>query len=84
MNKLIIDLESGFIYAYDTDSTKNLFQCCLKERKDGRGYKKEISVIDSGWNDGICGDYNNSIDATEETFFEFISIARKNGIVISE
>jgi hypothetical protein len=36
----------------------NTLQCCLVERKDRRGFKKEIKRADTGVDDGICGDVN--------------------------
>jgi hypothetical protein len=77
------DLENGFVFATDFFDKENYFQACLELKKDGNGYKKEINSGDSGWDDGLCGDYNKSIGvATEEHYAEFLKLARKCGIKV--
>ena len=80
---LVIDLENGFAYASDDSELENYFQACLIARKDGNGYTKQISRDDCGWNDGICGDYNDSIGAcNHEHFDEFLTLARRFGVLV--
>jgi hypothetical protein len=78
------DTETGFAYAGKTEQ-ENLFQVCLMRRKDDTGYKKEIKESDSGYSEGICGDYNENLydDAIHDVFVNFIKLARSSGIKIS-
>ena len=56
-NLIIEDsLKSGFVHILTDDNLT--IQCCLEQRKDGKGYKKQIDATDCGENDGICGDVN--------------------------
>lgn len=86
-NEFLIDydLEYGFAFLQNTELDKTVFQVCLVERKDGKGYKKAILENDCGWNDGICGDLNfthstrETIEIVKDFFF---TEARKAGIKI--
>ena len=49
-------LKYGFVHILTSDILT--IQCCLKPRKDGKGFKKAINRFDSGIDDGICGDVN--------------------------
>ena len=57
-NNLDIELalKYGFVHILTSDNLT--IQCCLEQRKDGKGFKKAINRYDSGINDGICGDVN--------------------------
>ena len=80
---VVIDLEDGFIFATHGMESENHFQACLMVRKDGKGYKKQIDKNDCGWDDGICGDYNESIGAnTENHLNEFLNLAKKSGVLV--
>ncbi len=81
--QLYLDLDFGFAYAGKTEA-ENLFQVCLMLRKDGKGYKKTIKKSDSGYNDGICGDYNENLYSSniENVYKQFIIFARKKGVNI--
>jgi len=79
------DIENGFAFLWNDGLDKPVFQVCLVQRKDGKGYKKAIQKNDCGWNDGICGDLNfaNSVSETIEIVKEFFfTEARKAGIKI--
>lgn len=83
--ELNYDLEAGFVWA-EVDGN-NVFQACLNARVDGKGFKKEISYSDNGFNDGVCGDYNQSVwgsdwDLISSAKNEFIKLASKNGFRI--
>ena len=49
-------LKYGFVHILTSDNLT--IQCCLEQRKDGKGFKKAINKYDCGINDGICGDVN--------------------------
>jgi len=51
-----VNTEYGFAHIVTSDELT--IQCCLKQRKDENGHKKEISKSDCGENDGICSDIN--------------------------
>ena len=73
--------EYGFAHIELNDG--NIVQCCLEERRDGNGFKREIVVDDAGENDGICGDVNQTAFkkyGQSECFSLLISTAKKNGI----
>ena len=57
-------------------------QCCLNQRNDENGYKKEINIDDCGYDWGSCGDYTSLIpeEIAEKAFKLMISQARKEGI----
>ena len=57
-NNLDIELalKYGFVHILTSDNLT--IQCCLEQRKDGKGFKKSINKYDSGINDGICSDVN--------------------------
>lgn len=79
------DLENGFAFLWNDELDKNVFQVCLVQRKDGKGYRKAILESDCGWNYGICGDLNfaNSTIGTVEIVKEFFfTEARKAGMKI--
>ena len=80
---LFVDTESGFAYAGKTD-TENLFQVCLMERKDGKGYRKAIKRDNSGYNDGVCGDYNENQYPVglDNVYSKFTTFARSMGMKI--
>jgi hypothetical protein len=83
MDGFFLDTQNGFCAAELADGY--LFQACLVQRKDKKGYKKEISG-EAGWNDGICGDVNTKHRDWEEgriAFVEFRSVCRKNGVKVS-
>jgi hypothetical protein len=85
MNKateVSVNLEYGFAHAHDGDENNNFFQVCLQQRKDKKGYKKSIKSDDSGWDWGLCGDYNDSVGATEKDYKAFLNLARKCGIKV--
>jgi len=80
-NNINIDLYNGFAFATDEAENENYFQVCLSVRKDGQDYKKEIAYDDCGWNDGLCGDHNESVNScTENHLKEFLTLARKCGV----
>ena len=81
-NEISLDLKLGFAWAHDGDESKNFFQVCIQQRKDLNGFKKEISSSDCGWDDGLCGDYNDSIGATKEDLRAFLKLAKKSGIKV--
>lgn len=81
------DLQHGFSWIVISDNDRDLtVQCCLKQRKDGNGYKKEINAGDCGHNWGICGDVN---EVAFEKFGEnrcmkaLFAKSRENGIKIN-
>lgn len=79
------NLEYGFAFLQNNELDKTVFQVCLVERKDGKGYRKAILESDCGWNDGICGDLNfaNSTSETVEIVKDFFfTEARKVGFKI--
>lgn len=79
------DLEYGFAFLQNNELDKTVFQVCLLQRKDGKGYRKAILESDCGWNDGICGKLNfaNSTIETVEIVKEFFfTEARKVGMKI--
>ncbi|WP_087546738.1 hypothetical protein [Acinetobacter sp. WCHA39] len=51
------DLDTGFFWI-EFENGKSL-QCCLKLRKDLKGYKKEIVKNDNGSCEGLSGDNND-------------------------
>ena len=57
-NNLDIELalKYGFVHILTSDNLT--IQCCLEQRKDGKGFRKSINKYDCGINDGICGDVN--------------------------
>lgn len=79
------DLEDGFAFLWNDELDKNVFQVCLVQRKDGKGYRKAIRESDCGWNEGICGGLNFA-SSTGETIkivkAFFFTEARKAGIKI--
>ena len=79
------DIENGFAFLWNDELDKPVFQVCLVQRKDGKGYRKAIRESDCGWDEGICGDFNffNSTSETIEIVKEFFfTEARKAGIKI--
>lgn len=79
------DLEYGFAFLQNNELDKTVFQVCLVQRKDGKGYRKAILESDCGWNDGICGDVNFTYSARETIEIVkdfFFTEARKAGIKI--
>ena len=74
--ELELDLEYGFAWAVHEET--NLFQVCLVARKDGKGFKKEIDGRDCGWNDGLCGDHNQTDDPAN--LQAFLKLARAHGV----
>lgn len=78
-----VDLINGFIYATDQHGIDNYFQACIVIDDCGTKYKRVIDSDDCGYDWGICGDYNASINAdTEQHLREFLHLAKKNGIKI--
>jgi hypothetical protein len=79
------DLESGFVWAEGEQSNSNLFQACLVQRVDGKGYKKEINCDDSGYDWGLSADHNGSVEYSdyEASHQVFIKACRKAGFKIS-
>ena len=79
------DLENGFAFLWNDELDKPVFQVCLVQRKDGKGYRKAILERDCGWNEGICGGLNFT-NSTGETIkivkAFFFTEARKAGIKI--
>ena len=79
------DLENGFAFLWNDERDQAVFQVCLVQRKDGKGYRKAILESDCGWNYGICGDLNfthsniGTVEIVKEFFF---TEARKAGIKI--
>lgn len=77
-----VDLESGFVWAVN-DKEQNLFQACLMQRIDGKGFKKQIDSSDCGHDDGICGDYNSDYnDDLDESLKELLKLCRKSGVKV--
>lgn len=78
------DLYSGFFWI-EFENEKSL-QCCLSQRKDLKGYKKEIDSNDNGSHWGISGDNNEWALGETQDFGEINNIlyreARKLGIKI--
>lgn len=76
-------LESGFAHIV-TDSDLSV-QCCLEQRLDGKGYKKQIDSADCGETDGICGDVNEkafSKYGKEKCMKKLFSEMRKIGVSV--
>jgi hypothetical protein len=49
------DTDSGFAWInFKHDDEHYEFNCCLKSRKDGKGFMKEVSRNDTGSYDGMC------------------------------
>ncbi len=78
------DLENGFVWAESEADYSNLFQACLVQRVDGKGFKKEINASDSGYDEGLCADYNESLGYSdlESCHTVFIKSCRKAGITV--
>ena len=51
------DLQNGFFWV-EFEGTDRSLQCCLMERKDGKGFRKAIDSIDCAYDWGINGDVN--------------------------
>jgi hypothetical protein len=55
------DLEEGFAWAESDVANSNLFQVCLVQRIDKKGFKKEIEYDNDGYLEGCCSDHNESL-----------------------
>lgn len=80
-----IDTENGFAHIVTEDELT--IQCCLVERVDYNGYKKEIDVFDCGENDGICGDVNRAafeIYGKDQCMDALFYQMRKIGVVVKK
>lgn len=78
-----VNTEDGFAYVITSDDLT--IQCCLKQRKDEKGYKKEISKSDCGATDGLCGEANEKAFKRygEEECMKFLfSIMRTLGVKV--
>ena len=78
------DLDLGFFWI-EFENGKSL-QCCLNQRKDLKGYKKEIDSNDNGSHWGLSGDNNEWALGEDQDFGEINNLlhreARKLGIKI--
>ena len=75
-------LEFGF-FSLEIDGIS--IQCCLQERKDGKGYKKVIDIADCGYDWGMCGKINQEAFKTfgkEKSLMILIKEARKSGFKV--
>jgi hypothetical protein len=79
------DLENGFVWAQGEKLNSNLFQACLVRRVDGKGFKKEINCSDSGYDEGLCADHNDSLGYSDLSacYRVFIKACRMSGFKIA-
>ena len=78
-----VNTEHGFCHVVTVDDLT--IQCCLVQRADEKGYKKEIIKDDCGETEGICGDVNEkSFEkyGKENCMQVLFSEMRKNGVRI--
>jgi len=85
--RIEIDLENGFAYATDDLGENNYFQACLVSKTDKNGeflrHRKMIDSEDTGYDWGVCGDHNSSIEVdNQESLNKFLELAKNNGIII--
>lgn len=84
ISKVEYDLENGFFWV-EFDNDKSI-QCCLIERKDGKGFRKAIDMNDNGYDWGMCEDVNrwafNENGEGDHVLVFLLKQARKAGLQI--